>query len=91
MSKSQAFFIELSELKTLLSVSSIEILSDKETGKKSFKVGSNWFRVQTDIDTKKPIRFLTSEVLKDGSPDWLQGCLVNIDDSKAKKITFEVI
>jgi hypothetical protein len=91
MSKTQAYFMEVSDLKTMLSVTSINILVDKETGKKSFKVGDNWFRVAEKIDLKKPMRFVTDQLNPDGSPNWMEGGLCNIDDTNMKKVTFGTI
>lgn len=90
MSK-ETFFMEVSDLKTLLGVSKIDILIDKETQKKSFKINNLWFRVQGSFDAKLPMKFITSEVNLDGSPNWLVGTLTNIDDSNSKKELFVTI
>jgi hypothetical protein len=88
MSKTKAFFMEVSDLKTLLGISKIHILIDKETQKKSFKVKDVWFRVQATLDPTLPMSFITSEVNEDGSPNWLVGTLTNVDDSNSKKELF---
>lgn len=85
MPKSNVFFMEVSDLKSMLSIKTIDILVDKETRKKSFKVQDNWFRVQNDINLSETIAFMTSETNEDGTPNWLEGCLVNVDKSKSKK------
>jgi hypothetical protein len=88
MSKSEVFFMEVSDLKTLLGVNTINVLIDKETQKKSFKINDVWFRVQATFDAKLPMAFMTSEVNPDGSANWLVGTLINVDDSNSKKELF---
>jgi len=88
MDKPKAFFMEVSDLKTLLSVSTIDILIDKETQKKSFCINDCWFKVQATFDATLPMAFMTSEVNPDGSPDWLSGTLINVDKSNSKKELF---
>jgi hypothetical protein len=83
--------MEVSDLKTMLKITTITILEDKKTHKKSFKVGNTWFKVQSNIDVSKPIRFVTDQLNPDGSPNWMEGGLCNIDDSNAKKVTFGII
>jgi hypothetical protein len=91
MSKPQAFFMSVEDFKTMLNITTITILEDKETHKKSFKVRDSWFKVQSNIDVSKPIRFITDKLNEDGTPNWMEGGLCNIDDSNAKKVTFGTI
>ncbi len=88
MSKQDAVFMEVSDLKAMLNVTKIDILVDKTTGNKSFVHRGNWFRVQKDIDTSLPMAFMTTETDYDGNPDWSLGCLVNVDRSNSKKDVF---
>jgi hypothetical protein len=80
-------FMSVAEFKTLINAQSIEILVDKETGKKSFVHDNCWFKVQKDLDTNKPMTFI-AEVDESGVTDWLSATLCNYDDSKGKKQTF---
>lgn len=85
-----AAFMSVAEFKSMMGIKTIEILIDKETGKKSFQHNGNWFKVQKELDTKLPMKFIT-EVDEDGEVDWLKATLTNIDDSKSKKETFDII
>ena len=88
--KNNVAFMSVSEFKTLINANSIEILEDKESGKKSFVHDNCWFKVQKDLDTNKPMIFI-AEVNADGITDWLSATLCNYDDSKGKKQTFAKI
>jgi hypothetical protein len=80
--------MEVSDLKTLLGVSTIDILIDKDSKKKSFCINEVWFKVQATFDASLHMAFMTSEVNLDGTPDWLSGTLINIDKSNSKKELF---
>lgn len=89
MSKQPVAFMSVEDFKTLMSINKIDILIDKETQLKSFKIHNNWFPVQKDLDTKKPMSFITE--LVDGVPNWMNATLINVDDSKATKAVFDSI
>ena len=89
MSKQPVAFMSVSDFKTLMSISKIDILIDKETQLKSFKVNNVWFPVQKDLDTKLPMMFITE--LIDNEPNWMKATLINVDDSKAPKAVFDSI
>lgn len=89
MSKQPVSFMSVEDFKTLMSITKIEILIDKETQLKSFKINDNWFPVQKDLNTKLPMKFITE--LVDGVPNWMNATLINIDDSKATKAVFDSI
>lgn len=83
-------FMSVAEFKTLINAQNIEILEDKESGKKAFKHQNTWFKVQQTLDMAKPMAFI-AEIDANGITDWLSATLCNIDDSKAKKQTFGII
>ena len=85
-----AAFMSVQEFKSMMGIKTIEILVDKETGKKSFQHNGNWFAVQKELDTKLPMKFIT-EIDEDGDVDWMKATLINIDDSKSKKDIFDLI
>lgn len=86
-----AAFMSVQEFKSMMGIKTIEILIDKETGKKSFQHAGNWFKVQKELDTKLPMKFIAEIDENDGSVDWLKATLTNIDDSKSRKDTFDLI
>lgn len=86
----KAAFMSVAEFKTLINATRIDILVDKTTGNKSFNHNGVWFKVQKDLDTKLPMSFIT-EVQEDGKIDWMSATLINIDNSKSKKETFDSI
>ena len=90
MEKAKVSFMSVAEFKTLINATSIEILEDKESGKKSFTHQGAWFKVQQTLDVTKPMAFI-AEIDANGVTDWLSATLCNIDDSKAKKQTFGII
>lgn len=90
MEKAKVSFMSVAEFKTLINADKIEILEDKETGKKSFNHQGTWFKVQQTLDVTKPMAFI-AEVDANGVTNWLSATLTNIDDSKSKKQTFASI
>lgn len=86
----KAEFMTLAQFKNLIGAKSIEILEDKTTGKKSFCHNGNWFPVQKDFDASLPMMMIT-EVQEDGSVDWMNATLINIDDSKSKKNSIAIL
>jgi hypothetical protein len=90
MDKTKVNFMSVAEFKTLINAQNIEILEDKESGKKAFNHKGTWFKVQQTLDMTKPMAFI-AEVDANGITDWLSATLCNIDDSKAKKQTFGII
>jgi hypothetical protein len=83
-----AHFISIKELKSLLNVNAdtkIEVLRDKETGNRSFTINNKWYRVAREWDASKPSIFHTDKILDNGNPDWDNGILSNVDESKLKK------
>lgn len=88
--KKPAEFMSVQEFKTLMGIKTIEILVDKETGKKSFKHNGVWFKVQKELDTKLPMKFIT-EIDENGDVDWLKATLINIDDTNSKKEIFDLV
>jgi len=90
MEKKNVKFMSVSDFKTLISATKIEILVDKESGNKSFKHREQWFKVQKTLDVSLPMAFI-AEIKKDGNVDWMGATLTNIDDSKSKKQIFDSI
>lgn len=90
MSKKPAAFMSVAQFKTLINATTIEILVDKTTGNKSFTHNGEWYKVQKELDTKLPMKFIT-EIDENGNVDWMKATLCNIDDSKSKKETFDCI
>lgn len=86
----KAAFMSVADFKRMINATSIEILVDKTTGKKSFTHNGVWFKVQMDIDTSKPLSFIT-ECDEKGVADWDNATLINIDNSKSKKETLGII
>ncbi len=79
---SQSFFISVEEFKTLMSISTISIVFNSKTGKKSILLPDGTFvRVQQDYDKTKPLKFLTTSVDEFGEPNWFDACLVNVNNS----------
>lgn len=88
MSKQFVAFMEVTDFKRMMDIEKIQILVDKTTGKKSFNVRGNWFRVQKDIDPSLPMALMTSELDDYDNPEWSSACLVNVDRSNSKKDIF---
>jgi hypothetical protein len=85
MSKSKAFFMEVSDFKTFIGVSKLDIYTDKEDNtKKSIKAGSIWINIQKDIDMKGRLIFITDDILPNGQPNWLKARLINCAEGERK-------
>lgn len=90
MQKKAAAFMSVAEFKKMIGATNIEILVDKVSGKKSFTHNGQWYKVQSDIDTSKPLSFIT-ECDENGVANWDNATLINIDNSKSKKDTLGII
>ena len=88
--KKPAAFMTVAEFKSMIGATTINILVDKETGKKSFQHNGNWFKVQKELDTTLPMKFI-AEIDEDGDVDWMSATLINIDDSKSKKNSIAIL